>query len=254
VNLKEAELREDLIRLVNEPALSATFKKWQLQPASELISILESGAFPFPTSQIDAFHLLDCIFDFDKEELTPTLTARLWQLVQAKTFDFQYEQAVTFRLYGHQRRTSDFIEYWVKLRAESYSPPPWNLWRECITCAGNLRVLDQRIVRDLIYLVRDGRVRCEAIVALGKIGAPAGLEAVQVIDQPLGGINRQLKDRVLQRIRTTDNEWQPCDVCRDGKVLDDEPDRSFWIDCPNCFGLSWIPQTYDGFARPRWRT
>ena len=239
VNMTEIELREDLCRLVDEKTLDAIFKEWEVQPIRELISILETGIFPSPTFRRDTYHLLDCLFEFHEQELDEALCARLWQLIQAGTLDRQEEMALRFRLYVHEQRTSEFVEYWATVRDEGFKP--WGLGYFCIDNAGTLQVTDQRVVADLIKLLQDSRFKCRAMIALGKIGSSAGPEAVRAIKTIVSGITTQQRDRVLQRILTTGEEWKRCDVCQNGKVLEGFEDRMVWQDCSECYGLTWRP-------------
>ena len=239
VNLTAVELREDLCRLVDENRLHEIFKEWQFQPAGELISIFETGNFPCPTFRRDTDRLLNCLLDFHQQELSEMLTARLWRLLEVGSFDRANDIDLRFRLYVHEQRTNDFIEYWVKLRNEQF---PLRLGS--IEGAGNLRVMDERIVGDLIKSLQNRRIKRDAMIALGKIGSSAGQEAASAIKQIDGGrITTRERDRVVQRILTTEEEWKQCGVCQSGKVLDRSKEWLHWQDCSECYSLGWIPKS-----------
>jgi hypothetical protein len=237
VNMTAVELREDLCRLVDEKRLDAIFKEWQFQPAGELIAILETGNFPCPTFRRDTDRLLDNLFAFHQQELNEMLTARLWRILEVGTFSSRNDIDLRFRLYVHEQRTNDFVGFWMKVREEWFP-------RVSIEGAGNLRVMDKRIVADLIELLQNRRIKRQAMIALGKIGQAAGREAVRIIEQiEGGGITTRERDRVVQRILTTDEEWKQCDLCQNGKVLDRSKEWLHWQDCSECYSLGWVPKS-----------
>jgi len=236
------ELREDLCRLVDERRLYAIFKEWQILPAGELISILETGMFPCPTFRRDTDQLLNCLFDFHQQELNEVLTERLWRLLEVGALESPNDIDLRFRLYVREQRTNDFVEYWVKLRDKRSLPSVAS-----IEGAGNLRVMDKRII-DLIRLLqpypRLKRYKRPAMIALGKIGSSAGPEAARAIEQlDERGIPSEQRDRALQRFLTTDEEWKRCDACQNGIFVDRSKEWMRLQECSECDGFGWIPQS-----------
>ena len=86
--------------------------------------------------------------------------------------------------------------------------------------------------------------RCEALRSLGKVGAPAGPRAARGIRGTIYDSMPwvvELRERVLQRIETSESAWTGCSRCYWGKI----PGRP-WQDhgyCAACLGLGFVHPT-----------
>jgi hypothetical protein len=115
--------------------------------------------------------------------------------------------------------------------------------------AGDLRVTDQVIVNDLIGRVRAQRpfgLKQPAMIALGKIGSPAGSEAARVIREEVYDSTDWIiaqRDRVLARIETASGLWRDCTSCRRGQIIDESSFICTLRECPGCYGLGLIPSS-----------
>ena len=219
---------------------------WRYQSLSELVAILESGDFPYPTTQNDSYLLLEIIFDVRDTELNPALIRRLLAVADSQHIDIPGEPSVgSLRLYlwRYEMKTTTFVQYWHEhLRG---GVVPFLIGPS--TFAGDLRVADQIIINDLIGLVRAQwpfGVKQRAMIALGKIGPPAGSEAARAIREEVYDSTDWIiaqRDRVLARIETVPGLWCDCNHCRRGKVTEDSSDILILRDCPRCYGLGLIP-------------
>jgi hypothetical protein len=221
---------------------------WRYQPLSDLVAILESGDFPDHTTRKDSDILLRLIFDVRDAELNPDLVRRLWAVAdseQVKSSDESYAGTLRLSLWGYEMKTAEFVRYWHEQRDGGRAPfliGPSKF-------AGDLRVTDQVIVNDLIRLVR---AKClfwfkrPAIIALGKIGQPAGSEAARAIREEVYDSTDFIiahRDRVLARIETAPGLWRDCTSCRRGQIVDESSFTCTLRDCPGCYGLGLIPSS-----------
>jgi len=234
----------------HEP-LHARFKiinGWRYQPLSDLVAILESGDFPDSSTSNDSEILLGLIFAVRDRELTPDLIRRLWAVAdseQVKTSGEPFEGTLRLSLWGYEMKTAEFVRYWHAHRHGGMVPflvGPSKF-------AGDLRVTDQVIVNDLICLVRAQwpfGIKPPAIIALGKVGSPAGSEAARAIREEVYDSTDWIiaqRDRVLARIETAPELWSECTNCRRGKIVDESSFCCTLRDCPECYGLGLIPSS-----------
>jgi hypothetical protein len=219
---------------------------WGYQSLSDLVAILESGNFPYPTTPNDSYLLLELIFDVRDSELNPALIRRLWAVADSQQVEVPGEpSAGTLRLslWRHEMKTTEFVRYWHEHPRGGVVPfliGPSKF-------AGDLRVTDQIIINDLIGLVRAQwpfGVKQRAMIALGKIGSSAGSEAIRAIREEVYDSTDWIiaqRERVLARIETASELWRDCNHCRRGKVIDDSSNVLILRDCPECYGLGLTP-------------
>jgi hypothetical protein len=134
---------------------------------------------------------------------------------------------------------------WLKAQYMANSTHFFGLWG-FIEAFGDIRTTDPEIIRLLIEEVeREGifRFRFQAMIALGKIGPPAGLSAVKALRAHIYDSSesvRDLRERVIQRITTPANLFVKCTNCHRGRILDIR--QSFLpIRCPLCLELGFVP-------------
>ena len=142
-------------------------------------------------------------------------------------------------------KTAEFVRYWHEQRNGRRVPfliGPSEF-------AGDLRVTDPVIVNDLIGLVR---AKCPfglkppAIIALGKIGSPAGSEAARALREEVFDSTDWIivqRDRLLARIETAPGLWCDCTNCRRGQIVDESSFNCARRDCPKCYGLGLTPSS-----------
>ena len=91
------------------------FNGWRYQPLSDLVAILESEDFPYPTTPNDRYLLLELIFDVRDEELNPALIRRLWAVADSQHVEMPGETSVdTLRLslWRYEMKATEFVRYW----------------------------------------------------------------------------------------------------------------------------------------------
>lgn len=222
--------------------------RWRYEPLSDLVAILESGDFPDHTMLKDSDILLSLIFDIRDAELKPDLVRRLWAVAdseQGKISGEPFVSPLRLSLWGYEMKTAEFVRFWHEHRHGGMLP----FLGGPSKFAGDLRVTDQVIVNDLI-----GRVRAQwpfglkqpAMIALGKIGSPAGSEAARVIREEVYDSTDWIiaqRDRVLARIETAPGLWSDCTNCRRGQIVDESSFICTLRDCPGCYGLGLIPSS-----------
>jgi hypothetical protein len=218
---------------------------WRYQSLSDLVAILESGDFPYPTTLNDSYLLFELIFDVRDTELDSALIRRLWAVADSYQVEIPGEPpagALRLSLWRYEMRTTEFVSYWHKYLNGSLVP---FLIGPCVF-AGDLKVTDPIVVNDLTRLVRAQwpfGVKQRAMIALGKIGPKAGPEATRAIrDEVYDSTDLIIaqRNRVLARIETDPELWHDCNQCRRGKVIDDSSHVLVLRDCPGCYGLGLI--------------
>jgi hypothetical protein len=219
---------------------------WRYQPLSDLIAIMESGDFPEPIRLVDRDILRILIFDVRDTELNPDHVRRLWAIAdseQVKTPGEPFASPLTLSLWRYEMNTAEFVRYWHE--------HPDTCHRLVLRpFVGDFRVTDQDIIHDLI-----GRIRRQgglfswiesAMIALGKIGPPAGSEAARAIRENVYDSTDWIiaqRDRVLARIGTAPGLWHDCTNCRRGQIVDESSFSCLLRDCPECYGLGHIPSS-----------
>lgn len=129
---------------------------------------------------------------------------------------------------------------WVRAHPEIFQDVLWH--PVLLACIGDLRPREGEPIERLIQTVSSPDLlfgpRYEAMLALGKIGAPAGPRAVQGIRATVHDRDEALvevRERVVARIETPLDAWLGCPRCYWGHV----PGRA-WSDtgpCSSCLGL-----------------
>ena len=221
---------------------------WRHQPLSDLVAILESGDFPEHTTLRDSDILLRLIFDVRDAELNRDLVRRLWAVAdseQVKTSGESFAGPLRLSLWGYEMKTAEFVRFWHEHRHGDMHP----FLGGPSEFAGDLKVTDQVIINDLIGRVRGQRLfgsKQLAMIALGKIGAPAGSEAARAIREEIYDSTDWIiaqRDRVLARIETASGLWRDCTNCRRGQIIDESTFSCILCDCPECYGLGLIPSS-----------
>ena len=112
---------------------------------------------------------------------------------------------------------------------------------DLIRCLGDLRV------SDLISIVREPgffEPRYQAMIALGRIGPPAGAEAAEAIRVAIYDSSEHvtgLRERVCARILSPEGAWRACRACDRGRLPAATYGMPSWRPCPECLGLAWVP-------------
>ena len=181
-------------------------------------------------------------------ELNPDLVRRLWAIADSRQVESSGEPsagALRLFLWRYEMNSAEFVRYWHEHLRGGIVP---FLMGPC-RIAGDLRVADQVIINDVIGLVRAQwpfGVKQRAMIALGKIGPPAGSEAARAIREEVYGSTDWIiaqRDRVLARIETAPELWSECTNCRRGKIVDESSSVCTLRNCPGCYGLGLIPSS-----------
>ena len=83
------------------------------------------------------------------------------------------------------------------------------------------------------------------MVALGKIGPPAGLRAVEVIEKSIYDSSDDvtaIRNRVVARIQQPASDWIQCPNCYHGYVEGNRDADPHVYTCAKCLGLGHIPK------------
>lgn len=215
---------------------------WARASAERLVDVLEREEYAQPyVGKKDARFLLLLLFQIRAEDLAarPDLIARLRSLQLGP----EYGEAGSML-----KQDLAVLEGDVASLKELYRN--WSYGRSAglfIEAYGDLRSADPEVVEELISVIewRGGFSwpRIDAMVALGKIGAGAGLRAAQTIRAQIEEGSEYLpalKDLVLKRITTPPESWVKCDQCCRGRVLEIRSHYVWPIPCPRCLEMGFV--------------
>ena len=240
------------------------FRAWHDGPVEDLFHLLETDTIPAVVGQDDGERLiLENIYYARAASLSRQHLARLNAALRvfnasgsASAFKFECRLAV---IEGDRQR---LLRYWDRRPAKSEAYDA-----DFVRAAGDLQVDRQDILDYLVWCVAGPGWgpflwRLGAMVALGKIGAPAGETSAAAIEKHIydsDAVVAEIRRLTIARIRTPPTDWKPCDFCVKGNA--DDPDHPFFfVRCRACFGLGYVliaapPEDADRAKRDRdlWR-
>jgi hypothetical protein len=204
--------------------------------------VLETDDFAPP---IDAFEgrrmVIETLFDYPPHVLRP-FVPDLEQISRDRGFDGAVRRLLESKLAVLAGDFAALVAAWERFDPKVFADVVWH--PELLEQIGDVRACDPAIIEILIQTVSTKMMfgpRLEAVRSLGKIGAPAGPRAVQVIRNNIYDSEPYvvaLRDRVIARIETAEGTWQPCLRCFWGRV----PGRDWNSDrhCQQCLGLGQV--------------
>jgi hypothetical protein len=220
------------------------FNQWTAQPVTKLIAILETGDFPYSTTEWDACNLLERIFDFHWQEIGEKELKRFWKLFENKNISEKNKILLKFHLLFFERRLSEFIKFYKQVFESS------QYWISNYTYyyIGDLQISDEHILKhyqeNLSHPQVFFSVKYPVMIALGKIGNTSGEKSAEIIEKVIFDGTEAItkaKNLVLQRIRTPAEDWKRCPKCRFGRVTGGSYGEMIMMeDCAECIGLGWI--------------
>ena len=234
--LEEQQHEEDQVnRRVN------IFRSWVESSTDELLRILENVEFRPP---MDAFHghrhIVRQLYYSPDRVLSREQLGRLDAIARPPQ-DLVADQLECALAVLHKDR--DRLERFWSRRSATHGVSD----SEAFTiAAGDLQLDSRDVVEHLIETVRRPNLfepRFNAMVALGKIGAPAGDDAASAIAEHIYESSQwvaAVRSLSIQRIRTSASDWSACADCVRGMVPDMDDGLPYFRPCPACYGLSWI--------------
>jgi len=135
--------------LIQQHLRITMFTNWARRPADYLVATLETGSYPPAGSRSDDYILIEYLFDFHWQELNESLLDRLWTLLKVEVLDPLADLTLRLCLLTFERRIDDFVELWM---SEFHGRVVFPFL--AMKCAGDLWVADQRIIKDLIQILK----------------------------------------------------------------------------------------------------
>ena len=229
----------------------AIFKSWANCGIDELIDILIERRIHEP---MDVFHgssyIVERLYKIHGPQLTERHLARLEQFAQANNLASKQERAqkeLQCFLTVLQNDPDRLKAFWERHHNPNFDLPAWEAFTDA---AGDLPTLDQDIIAEFIELVETPRPvmfgpRRKAMVTLGKIGPPAGLRAVEVIEKSIYDSSDDvtaIRNRVVAHIQQPASDWIQCPHCYHGYVGGISRNDHHIHACAKCLGLGHIPK------------
>lgn len=229
-----AEARTDAKRL-------ATYYGWVALPPAELVALLESFRFEDRKLWQGPLMIAERLFLYPRDAIEP-FAERVEHVMARRRNDYGFDGRMSWytrsKLAVIARDLRRFRAVWER------DDRPWvglHSHPDFSESAGDLGIPDPDLIEILLLTVSGDDLlyghRGPAMQALGKIGAPSGPRAVQIIrahifDSTPGIIAE--RERVIERIETSESAWQPCPSCSWGMVP-----RNLGSDtCQTCLGLA----------------
>lgn len=219
--------------------------QWTKQPIGELISILETGNFPFPTTQRDTYILLESLFDFHWQEIGQSELQRLWQIFGNNKLLERDSDLLKFHLLFFERKPNEFVEFYKLV-----SKKPFNFnwgWEHIDYYVGDLQITDETILNEYREILNKPGVlfgaKYPTMIALGKIGKASGEKSAKIIEKVIYDSEEHIikaRNLVLKRIRTPTENWERCHNCYFGRVKRTYGEMITMTTCSDCSGLGWV--------------
>ena len=224
------------------------FSEWAETPTEGLIRILERSDFQHP---MDAYHgssvIIQMLYHHRRRELTEDQLGRLDAIAASPVpdrLDRSARDGLECYLSVLRGDPERLRRFWERRLSKGKD---FSVWDVFTTAAGDLRVSHPEIIAQLIDTVEKPFLfgpRFEAMVALGKIGPPAGTRAAEVIGAAIYDSSAEVvgaRDRSIERILSADADWLVCAACERG--------RTPWVNygvpttraCGDCYGLGFVP-------------
>jgi len=266
LNSKDVTLQTLLQILLDDKAETARvakriaiFNSWANCGIDELIDILIERRIHTP---MDVFHgssyIVNWLYKIHGPQLTERHLARLEQFAQANTLVSEQERAqkeLQCFLTVLQNDPDRLKAFWERHHNPNVDWPTWDAFTDA---AGDLPTLDQDIIAQLIKVVETSYIKVDetpfplmfgprrkAMVALGKIGPPAGLRAVEVIEKSIYDSSDDvtaIRNRVVARIQQPASDWIQCPHCYHGYVEGIGDNYPQVHACAKWLGLGYLPK------------
>ncbi len=224
-------------------------RSWESLDNGGLIGLL-CGATPFSApmdARQDSWHLVERLYKSRGPSLTDAQLDQLEKFANQKVRQEGWlSTALSLQCYLAALRNApeDLVALWRRHRNSGALFYGWTAFTEA---AGDLAITDPDILDRFISTVEKSifGFKVEAMIALGKIGPPAGMRAARVIQYTIHDSAEwvtALRDRALHRIQSRPSEWKTCPDCFHGYA--DRPDADLPVSarCPACLGYGHVPK------------
>ena len=232
----------EIARTAQRVRILHTLPAWDTE---QLIVPLETGVFPATFSARDDGELLIRELYYARvNQLSPQQLARLDALA-AETSSSALGSNTRCNLecaLAVMRADRSRLEHLWEPRIARNGHAQWS---NLITAVGDLALHRDDIIATLVRMVETAwpfQIRFESMLALGKIGAPAGEPAAASIATHIYDSSEEVsavRDQVLSRIRTPRSAWKPCGVCVRGMVR--RVGHWNFTECSQCLGIGHVP-------------
>gem|GEM_PF-3562532 len=239
----------------------AIFKSWANCGIDELIDILIERRIHEPMDVFyGSLHIINRLYKIHGPQLSERHLARLEQFAQPNNLGSELERAqkeLQCFLTVLQNAPNRLKAFWERHHNPNvdWQTWDWRTWDAFTDAAGDLPTLDQDIIAQLIKVVETSYIKVDetpfplmfgprrkAMVTLGKIGPPAGLRAVEVIEKSIYDSSDDvtaIRNRVVARIQQPASDWIQCPNCYHGYVEGNRDDDPHVYTCAKCLGLGY---------------
>jgi hypothetical protein len=225
----------------------AIFNSWAYCPIDELIGILRTASFDVPMDvRHGSNHIVDRLYKTHGPHLDKAQLMALQEFAESTHVATGQEAAtqalqcyLSVLLHDNER----LYEFWLTHHSRRID---FSSWSAFVAAAGDLPTIHKDIIDQLVTVVERPFMfgpRYDAMVALGKIGAPAGPRAIQVMNHSIYDSSPEItavRDRVIFRVTSARAEWSSCPNCFHGYV----DGRTYGIPtthpCSRCVGLGYL--------------
>ena len=110
----------------------------------------------------------------------------------------------------------------------------------------HVRTHNPEVIGDMLAILETDMmfgVKYDIMITFGKIGPRAGLETANIIRKTIYDSQSWVvaaRDRVLERLTASEEEWELCNNCCYGRVHNEESHGA--RACPICLGLGYQPR------------
>jgi hypothetical protein len=230
----------------------AILNQWARSPVEVLVQIMEHAEYEQPyVGPDDAKIVMEYIFHLHADELILSrrdLFDRLVAFAGTGRLNPRLNTKLRRQLAVADLDADGLKKIWSAttsqggLEAFFAAEPFRDIW--FIEEFGDVHCRDADVIDWLIATVAQAGMftpRFMALVALGKIGPPAGNRAVEVIRASIydgSPAISSMRELVIKRILTPPNDWTACTQCHRGRVL--PAGKQFAEGCPACRSMGVI--------------
>lgn len=203
----------------------AIFASWGHCAIDELIAILRTASFDVPMDvHHGSVHIVNRLYKIHGPHLDDAQLAALQEFAESTHLAPGQEaaqQALQCYLSVLLHDSERLHQFWLCHHSREID---WSSWSAFVAAAGDLPTIHKDIIDQLVAVVERPSMfgpRYDAMLALGKIGAPAGPRAVRVIIDSIYDSSPEVtsvRDRIIFRINSARAEWSVCPNCFHGYV------------------------------------